>query len=187
MAEILNEKGDYKLAKEHLSQAFKIGRMMRSSLVQYMCLLTEAYMRLKCRTRKLEKEGLKSLRKAMALGRKQGFINTFGWRLAVMTELCMKALEEGIEIDYVTELIRRRNLSPEKPPINIENWPWPLKIFTLGRFGVLKDGKPLRFSKKVQQRPLDLLKVLIALGGRDVREEQLADVLWPEAYTEPSL
>jgi DNA-binding SARP family transcriptional activator len=33
----------------------------------------------------------------------------------------------------------------------------------------------------VQQKPLALLKALIALGGRGVPEERLAELLWPEA------
>ena len=55
--------------------------------------------------------------------------------------------------------------------------PWALKIFTLGRFGLLSDGKPVRFTRKAQEKPLALLKALIALGGREVHEEQIADAL----------
>ncbi|MEW6376789.1 MAG: bacterial transcriptional activator domain-containing protein [Thermodesulfobacteriota bacterium] len=98
-----------------------------------------------------------------------------------MIKLCSKALEAGIEVEYVQELIRKRNLVSEKSPLHLENWPWPLKIYTLGRFELLKDGKPIRFFRKVQQRPLSLLKAMIALGGKEVRENQIEDALWPEA------
>jgi DNA-binding SARP family transcriptional activator len=81
----------------------------------------------------------------------------------------------------VQELIRRRNLIPEKPILDVENWPWPIKIYTLGRFELLKDGKPIRFSRKTQQKPLFMLKALIAFGGKEVREDQIEDALWPEA------
>jgi two-component SAPR family response regulator len=43
------------------------------------------------------------------------------------------------------------------------------------------DSQPVRFSRKAQQRPLDLLKAIIAFGGQDVSESQLTDALWPEA------
>ncbi len=43
------------------------------------------------------------------------------------------------------------------------------------------DGKPLVFGGKVQQKPLAMLKAIIALGGRDVDGESLVDALWPEA------
>ena len=62
-----------------------------------------------------------------------------------------------------------------------EAWPWPLKIYALGKFELISNGKPMIFSGKIQQKPLALLKALIALGGKDVAEEQFADILWPEA------
>jgi DNA-binding SARP family transcriptional activator len=43
------------------------------------------------------------------------------------------------------------------------------------------DDRAVEFGRKVQQRPLSLLKALIALGGRDVPEARLAELLWPEA------
>jgi DNA-binding SARP family transcriptional activator len=102
-------------------------------------------------------------------------------RPATTARICMKALEAGIEADYVREMIRERNLMPEQPPWHLENWPWPLKIITLGRFAILKDDKSVRFTKKIQQKPLDLLKALIAFGGREVGEHLLTDALWPDA------
>lgn len=98
-----------------------------------------------------------------------------------MARLCLKALESGIEIDYVQDLIRRRNLAPDTLPINIENWSWALKIYTLGKFALEIDGKPVQFKRKVQKMPLLMLKAIIAHGGKDVTEEQLTDDLWPDA------
>jgi len=72
-------------------------------------------------------------------------------------------------------------LVTEKPPFLLENWPLPLKIYTLGHFAILKDGQPVQFIRKVQQKPLSVLKALIAFGGKDVREDQIMDTLWPEA------
>jgi two-component SAPR family response regulator len=44
-----------------------------------------------------------------------------------------------------------------------------------------KDGEALRFSGKGQKKPVEMLKAIIAFGGRDVNEDQLMDCLWPEA------
>jgi len=128
-----------------------------------------------------EEAGKETLRKAMKLGKEHGYINTYLWLPSVMTKLCIKALDAGIEVEYVKNLIRRRNLVPDVPSYECENWPWPIKIYTFGRFGLIKEGNPVESSKKVQHKPLSLLKALIALGGRDIKEEQLADLLWPEA------
>ena len=51
----------------------------------------------------------------------------------------------------------------------------------LGGFELVRDGEPVRFTGKTQQRPLDLLKLLVALGGRDVDSQQLMAALWPDA------
>ena len=98
-----------------------------------------------------------------------------------MAGLCARALEASIEEDYVRGLIQKRGLVPESSPVEVEAWPWPIKIFTLGRFEVLRDGEPMRFGRKVQRKPLALLKALIAFGGRSVREELVMDALWPDA------
>lgn len=57
----------------------------------------------------------------------------------------------------------------------------PVRVFTLGRFDVEVDHAPLRFSRKAQRRPLDLLKLLIAHGGEGVSDEHVAEDLWPDA------
>lgn len=56
-----------------------------------------------------------------------------------------------------------------------------LTIFTLGRFNIVRDGEPLRFRSKKPRVPLNLLKALIAFGGRNVPMERLSDALWPDS------
>jgi DNA-binding SARP family transcriptional activator len=65
------------------------------------------------------------------------------------------------------------------PPLRVTGWPWPFRISTLGGFQLLKEGAPVEFSGKGPGRPMELLKVLIAMGGQGVRSDQLADALWP--------
>jgi PAS domain S-box-containing protein len=60
-------------------------------------------------------------------------------------------------------------------------WPRPFRIQVLGRFAVHLHGERLTFKGKVQRRPLDLLKALIALGGHQVQEWVLVDALWPDS------
>jgi two-component SAPR family response regulator len=58
---------------------------------------------------------------------------------------------------------------------------WPLKVYTLGQFALVRGGQPVVFSRKVQKRPLDLLKVLIAQGGARADTASLIEALWPDA------
>jgi LuxR family maltose regulon positive regulatory protein len=177
-AQVMHEIGEYKKAEDYLELARDISRKVKSQLIEFMCFLTESIFAF---DREDGASGLVSLRKAMTIGRRQGYLNTFIWREPVMTRLCVKAIEAGIEVEYVQDLIKRRGLFPDMPPLHIENWPWPVKIFTLGRFGLVRDGKPVQFSGKVQKKPLSMLKVLITLGGRNVSEDQLMDILWFDA------
>lgn len=56
-----------------------------------------------------------------------------------------------------------------------------IRIHTLGRFGVQIDGHALPPERLRQQKPVELLQALIALGGRGVNKEMLAASLWPDA------
>jgi DNA-binding SARP family transcriptional activator len=56
----------------------------------------------------------------------------------------------------------------------------PVCIYTLGRFALVLNGRPLTFSRKTPHKPLELLEALIALGGRDVSSTLLGRAVWPE-------
>ena len=93
-------------------------------------------------------------------------------------------LEDVLNYDHFPgwrNLILKPNLFSSSWPHHPENWSWPLSVYTLGEFELVKEGEPVRFLRKVKRKPLLLLKALIALGGKDVREERIADMLWPEA------
>jgi LuxR family transcriptional regulator, maltose regulon positive regulatory protein len=147
--------------------------------VEFMCLLQAARFALEGRQ---EANGLELLRRAMAVGAQQGYMNFTRWNAAMMSRLCAMALEHDIETDYVRRLIAFRKLAPPGDAMSdFDFWPWPIKIQTLGGFAIHRDGAPMQFTGKVQRRPLALLKTLIAFGGRKVSEARLAESLWPEA------
>jgi two-component SAPR family response regulator len=56
----------------------------------------------------------------------------------------------------------------------------PVSLFTLGRFSLLLSGKPAEFGRKAPQRPLELLKAIVALGGREISSASLMAELWPD-------
>jgi DNA-binding SARP family transcriptional activator len=143
-----------------------------------MCLLTEAHIALEGGA---GPGGIEALRTAMALGRAQGFRATPYWQPRVMSRLCGRALDLSIEVPYVQRLVQIHRLTPEESLRNPVAWPWPLRIQALGGFTIVRDQVPLTFTGKVQKRPLALLKALVAFGGREVAESELADRLWPDA------
>jgi LuxR family maltose regulon positive regulatory protein len=122
---------------------------------------------------------LDALRGAFALGREHGLQHAPWWRAPALAELCAEALRHGIEADYAKALVRARRLVPRIPPLRLANWPWPFRVRALGRFELLRDATPVEFSGKGPGRPMELLKVLLANGGQEVRADQIADALWP--------
>ncbi|MBI5418683.1 MAG: hypothetical protein HZA60_01210 [Deltaproteobacteria bacterium] len=169
--------GETGKAAEHLSAARKIGAASGNEYPRFACLLSEAYF---SQESGKEESALTALREGLRLGREKGFVNLYMWRPGILERVAAMAIVEGIEVPYVQELIRRNSLVPEVGLGEIEDWPWPMRVHTLGRFELVRDGKPDRHSRKVQQKPLLMLKALVALGGKDVAEEQLTDILWPE-------
>ncbi|MBI5191845.1 MAG: hypothetical protein HZA08_00190 [Nitrospirae bacterium] len=178
ITQVSHEQGDLQKAEEHLTSVRRFAVQSKSIFFEYIYLLTDAWFAL---DRGDENACLNNLRKAMAIGREKGLINFWGWRPDVMARLCTKALDADIEVNYVQELIRRRGLLPDNHHIYSEKWPWPLKIYTLGEFRVVRDEETIGFKGKSQRKPLDLLKVLIALGGKGVKIEEISEEIWPDA------
>src|SRR5215510_4965229 len=67
------------------------------------------------------------------------------------------------------------------PPDVGPAWPFRLRVRVLGGFELVRDGEPMRFSGKTQQRPLDLLKLIVSLGGKDIDAEYVTGTLWPDS------
>jgi two-component SAPR family response regulator len=97
----------------------------------------------------------------------------------LMSKLCAEGLRLGVESECIRQLIGRHRLVP--PSTDAQAWPWPVRIYTLGGFEVLRDDVQIRFKGKTQKRPLELLQALIAHGGNEVAVNTLAEALWPDA------
>jgi ATP/maltotriose-dependent transcriptional regulator MalT/DNA-binding SARP family transcriptional activator len=175
---VLHEMGKETEADEHLALGRAIGRTVRSTMIEFMSLLAETEFAL---DRGRDDEAVAGLRAAMTLGHAHGYRVIPWWRPRVAARLCARALDEGIETAYVQDLVRRHGLSLDEPVLAPDAWPWPVSLCVLGGFALARDGAPVTFTGKVQQKPLALLKLLVALGGRDVPETRLADTLWPDA------
>ncbi len=74
-----------------------------------------------------------------------------------------------------------RDTSGVASPKAIDTASQTVRIYTLGRFSLLLNGKPARFGRKTPHRPLELLKAVIAYGGRDISYSMLTAALWPDS------
>jgi LuxR family maltose regulon positive regulatory protein len=116
---------------------------------------------------------------ALALSREIGVHHVPGVPAVLLASLCAEALRRGIAADHTRLLIEAGRLVPPESALRLRRWPWSFEITTLGRFTLNRGSEPIEFSAKGPGRPVELLKVLISLGGVDVRVDTLADALWP--------
>lgn len=120
-----------------------------------------------------------ALRSALATGRRERYVHTHLWLPWMMSELALLALERDIEAAYVRELVRTRALPA--PNRRARAWPWQVRVSCLGVFEIDVGGELLAFTGKAPKRPLELLRGLVARGGRRVSADDLAEMLWPDA------
>lgn len=177
LAQILIEMGDLATARNHLDIAIEYAKTMKNPILEYQCLLIEAYSWTK---EENDSRAFIPLHKGLRIGCQNNFLLLNYWeRPQVTARLFALALRFEIEVTYVQNLIRRYRIKAESP--DIENWPWPVRIYTLGRFSVLCNDIPLRFEGKTQRKPLELLKYLCAFGSRAISQNRIMDALWPES------
>ncbi|MFU8858434.1 MAG: BTAD domain-containing putative transcriptional regulator [Deferrisomatales bacterium] len=176
--EIYSRMGRRREAFRDLADALRIARRGKMRHGEFSCLLVAVWLHVEAGH---PGRAVNVLRKAMGLGCAIEARRPFGFHGAPFAALCARALEAGIEPDYVRSLIRQDRLDPPQDLPALAAWPWFVRIYTLGRFEVLVDDEPIGAQVKGQRRPLALLKALIALGGGRVSTARLSDALWPDA------
>ena len=175
LAEVFAERDVLDEAQTHIEEYRRLTFGMDGRLAEYLASLVEAYIALqqrdwpKCHAR---------LRAALGIGSQQRYRSHWSWSPRMMVRLYEVALAHGIEVAYVRDVIKQHGMRPESP--DTQNWPWPVKIRTLGHFEVLRDGEMLRFEGKAQRKPIEMAKMLVALGAHDIPVNKLMDLLWPE-------
>ncbi|MEP6609199.1 MAG: BTAD domain-containing putative transcriptional regulator [Burkholderiaceae bacterium] len=127
-------------------------------------------------------ENLESLSEGLGNARQIGFINLLDRARAPLARICSAALANGIEREFVLQLIAAKQLAP--PPSTGPYWPWPVHVRTLGGLQVHVRGVRYKPSHKAQDKPLELLKLLVtcqALGRDSAEKVWIAERLWPDA------
>ena len=166
---------------ENSSQSMKKGLLAaeNSKSTIFTAKMIEAYFNF---STGLHADGVKALKKALALGQEQKFIGVSCLSHQEVALLCVEALKENIEVEHVKIIIEKTELLPPENAMEIDNWPWNIKIFCLtDNFEVLKNNEALKTSRKAQKKPLLVIKALIAFGGEKVPENKIIEALWPDS------
>lgn len=125
-------------------------------------------------------------RQALTLGlqlaARASFLRLLGPLPQLAARLCERALAYGIEVEFVRAAIEHQRLLP---PIGAgPAWPWRIRIWTLGGFRLEIAGEIYKPQYKAQDKPLELLKLLIAATTENRLQPEkgwLAERLWPDA------
>jgi DNA-binding SARP family transcriptional activator len=177
-AQALHAAGQSDESNQALERAQTIAQAMASGILRFQVLLCQALFALDAGD---EDRCAAALGEAFALGDARGYVSFNYFRPDVMARLCALALGRAIEPGYARRLVRGNGLRPPSP--DVEYWPWPVRIYTLGRFSLVVDGQPVAEAGRGQHKPIELLQALIALGGRQVSGALLVEQLWPDAHS----
>jgi len=170
--------GDENGARECLETGRRLGSAGRSWFTRFAYGLAEAQLVLETGDHDRIREKLTA---AFELGRRQGYFNAYFWRPRIMSRLCALALRQGVEPEYIRQMIRKRSLPMPDGAYRVREWPCPVKVKTFGGFELSLEGRGSIPAEKKQQRPMELLKALLALGGWEVNKGRLCDLLWPDS------
>lgn len=119
------------------------------------------------------------LREALASHRRRQSTTLFVMLPSFAAAIAAQALAGDMEVEHMRGIIVRQRLQP--PDRFTPNWPWPIAVYTLGKLELARDGQVVASSGKAQQRPLLLLKALLAAGEGGKAQQALAAQLWPDA------
>ena len=125
---------------------------------------------------------LGALSAGLTHARTADFMNLLRYVPSITATLCETALANDIEPEFARRLIEVQRLEP--PPTAGPEWPWAVRVRSLGAFQLELAGVPYRPAHKAQDKPLELLKLLLAMQatGRTAPDKTwLAEQLWPDA------
>jgi DNA-binding SARP family transcriptional activator len=176
MAQMLGAARERASAEAQVRSALALAQRLSSTLLRVSALFTQAGVALDCGD---EAAALAPLHEAFTLAREIGAHHAPGLAEPAMAALCAVALRNGIAVEHARLIVTSGRLAPPPAALRLRAWPWAFEITTLGGFGLHRAGAPIEFSAKGPGRPVELLKVLVSMGGQNVRADLLADALWP--------
>ena len=181
LGQALLQHGDAAAAAAELAQAADLADGIGAGLLAYAArlMLAEAWHR---SGQVPQADAL--LRRTLADGARQAYPGMAGWWLpALMAPLLARALASGIEADHVSAWVRRSGLACPDP--GQAAWPWPLALRGLGGFRLLRFGQPLDGpATQAAQRPLDLLRALLAVAPHPLPVATALQWLWADGGTD---
>lgn len=99
------------------------------------------------------------------------------------SELLCEALEAEIEVPFVRTLISRNERYSRKDPRPHPQWPAKYEFSCMGSGSLLVDGEAYEDSFVPGNGLYELVMTMMWLGGRDVADHRVMNLLWPGKST----
>jgi hypothetical protein len=176
LARLLADAGDSRGRETQLRNADALAERAASASLRFVVRLAAAEAALAAG---VESAALEAVKGAFALGREHGLRHAPWWRGQPVADLCALALRHGIEPEYARALAREAQARSAAAAVAHSRLAVGIPDPHVRRLPAPARHCAVEFGGKGPGRPLELLKVLIALGGENVRADQLADALWP--------
>lgn len=177
-ANVLYEQGRREEARGALAEALQIARDGKFLASIFQCNTLAAYFAIVDGD---EERACEHLREGLRWAREHDLKTYSWWRNEVWSVVACVALRNNIETQHVRDIVRRNRLTPEVPPLELDNWPWEVRIYSFGHCELSVNDEPVKFSRKAQKKPVQLIRALVAMGGSDVPETRIIEALWPDA------
>lgn len=181
LGQVVLEQGDVQRALGLLEDGLAASRVWRHPAIMWSALLTLAVAHGRAGHEAL---ALEHLHEALVIGREFGLVRGSPMVAdGLLSDAMSLALRRSVEPDYVEAIIRKTGLPAPSP--ELEQWPWPVRIRTLGMTALevcgAEPGPRQPTGKRQRQKPLELLHLLITHGSKPVPLAAAIDALWPEA------
>lgn len=177
-AEILSETNKFEAAQKCLRESSDLAVTLNSRALEFNVQLSKAVVAMEMQDQAC---ALSAVSRCLLLGKNNNLHTWIGIRRDNIFKVCHLAFEHNIEREYASKLIEIYKLTfPKHIPI-VESWPWKLKVRVFKEFDVDIDNESFSAKNKSQSKALELLQVLVAMGGRNVDSWRITEVLWPDA------
>ena len=117
------------------------------------------------------------LSEGLSIARKVNFTAFFNTVPYFAQLICEAALVAQVETEFVAKVAAERKLLV--PQQDWQWWPWPIKIKCLGQFELVIGNTKFQHQNVHSPKLINLLKGILAYGGRDAPTDELVKLLWP--------
>lgn len=180
----LTAQGTPDRARPELEEARRLGRAIRSALLEMVCALCAADGALQAG----DLDGARAqVGEALRLCREQRLAPDAWLARPRLAALCALALEAGVEPEAAAGLVARLGLEAGEEGRLTEAWPWPARLRLLGPPEVEAGGRLLPLLGGARRHPLDVLAATAATGRDEPGDEAVTSALWPESEGDDAL